>query len=387
MKTSIAITSLASVSPLGHTAEAVWARYRNNRHYFTHSRFGNETVPAAFLAEDTLEEIRSLKETEAKYRHLDNTVLYALFTARNAIKNAGWQKGQEIGVNIGSSRGATALFEHYHESFLKAGRAETMASPSTTLGNISSWVAQDLLSSGPDISHSVTCSTGLHAILNGVAWLESGLAEKFLAGGSEAALTPFTVAQMKAMKIYAANEGEYPCQALNLHKTRNTMILGEGAALVGMEKGKKKNALAYIGGIGYATEELKHSVSISANGSCFQKSMKMAIGDLPSEEIDAIVLHAPGTVKGDLAEVAAINEVFGTNLPALTTNKWKIGHTFGASGTLSLELGILMLMNQEFIAVPFLKEEKKTPEKLENVLVNAVGFGGNAVSILLRRAK
>ena len=114
--------------------------------------------------------------------------------------------------------------------------------------------------------------------------------------------------------------------------------------------------------------------------------MKMAMGEISSEEIDAIVMHAPGTIKGDLSEIKAVSALFGRNVPALTTNKWKIGHTFGASGTLSLELAILMLQNQEFIRVPF-SSESREPKRLNNILVNAVGFGGNAVSILLSLPK
>ena len=290
-----------------------------------------------------------------------------------------------MGINIGSSRGATTLFEQYHQSFLNRGSAETLASPTTTLGNISSWVAQDLKSTGPEFSHSVTCSTGLHSVLNGVAWLQAGLTDKFIVGGSEAPLTPFTIAQMQAMKIYSTEETEYPCQALNMEKSRNSMILGEGAAVLCIENGINESALATSPGIGYATEELKHSVSISANGTCFQKAMRMAIGDIPLEEIDAIVMHAPGTVKGDRAELNAVKAVFGEQLPALTSNKWKIGHTFGASGTLSLELGILMLQHQEFIPVPFSELSNAQPRRLQNILVNAVGFGGNAVSVLISR--
>jgi 3-oxoacyl-(acyl-carrier-protein) synthase len=94
-------------------------------------------------------------------------------------------------------------------------------------------------------------------------------------------------------------------------------------------------------------------------------------------------MHAPGTIKGDLTEYKAIEKVFGNNIPLLTTNKWKIGHTFGASGILSLELAILMLQHNQFVGVPFAKA--KTPIKpIRKVLVNAVGFGGNAVSILLK---
>src|SRR5690606_167734 len=303
---------------------------------------------------------------------------------RKAVELAGWKKGSDIGINIGSSRGATQLFENYIEKFLKTGKGEGLSSPSTTLGNISSWGAQDLQSRGPEISHSVTCSTGLHAILNGMAWLGAGMADEFLVGGAEAALTPFTISQMKAMKIYAKEEGDYPCRALDMDKTSNSIVLGEGAGILCLENETSKY-MAGITGIGYATEALKHPVSISANAKCLQRSMKMAIGDLPLSEVDAIVMHAPGTIKGDLAEYNAVKKIFGEKHPALTSNKWHIGHTFGASGILCLELAILMLEHQEFIEVPF-SAVSRPPSKLRNILVNAVGFGGNSVSILVNKS-
>jgi 3-oxoacyl-(acyl-carrier-protein) synthase len=93
-------------------------------------------------------------------------------------------------------------------------------------------------------------------------------------------------------------------------------------------------------------------------------------------------MHAPGTIKGDLTEYRAIEKVFGESLPLLTTNKWKIGHTFGASGILSMEMAILMMQHNQFIGVPFVETQKQT-KPIRKVLVNAVGFGGNAVSVLL----
>jgi 3-oxoacyl-(acyl-carrier-protein) synthase len=93
-------------------------------------------------------------------------------------------------------------------------------------------------------------------------------------------------------------------------------------------------------------------------------------------------MHAPGTIKGDLTEYKAVQKVFGEHLPLLTTNKWKIGHTFGASGMLSIEMAIMMLQKQVFIGVPF-SEAQIQKKPLKKIMVNAVGFGGNAVSILL----
>lgn len=384
MKTPVYIASIASISPLGKTSDEIWKSYKEPDHLISKKIFNKSSDFAAFLPKHLNQEIKVLQSSESRFKNLDESVLFAIAASREAVKRANWDGTKDLGINIGSSRGATRLFEKYYSSFLSSDKAEILASPTTTLGNISSWVAQDLQSSGPEISHSVTCSTGLHAILNGIAWLQSGMAEKFLAGGSEAALTPFTIAQMKAMKIYASQDLDFPCRALDLEKTRNSMILGEGAGVVCLTNNSAEST-AKICGIGYATEELKHSVSISTEADCIQKSMKMAMGKYNPGEIDAVVMHAPGTVKGDLAEVNAIKKVFGNRLPAMTSNKWKIGHTFGASGILSLEMAILMLQHEEFIPVPF-TETSKAPKQLKNILVNAVGFGGNAVSVLVSRS-
>jgi 3-oxoacyl-(acyl-carrier-protein) synthase len=368
--------------------EEAWENYERPDHFLREKTYAKITAWGSSLTEDAQQKILELKNSDSKYKNLDPTVLYAIYASRAALGQAGWKDG-DFGVNIGSSRGATGLFEKYHGEFIQKGEVSTLSSPTTTLGNISSWVAHDLQSQGPEISHSITCSTALHSLLNGVAWLKSGMANKFLVGGSEAPLTPFTIAQMKALKVYSRfsgnGPGEYPCRALDLEKKQNSMVLGEAASMACLEIGNKGNALARIAGLGYATEILEHNISISSDAICFQKSMKMALGVTKINEVDAVVLHAPGTIKGDLSEVAAIKKVFGRDMPALTTNKWKLGHSFGASGMLSLELAVLMLQHQEFIQVPYVVSNA-VPKQINKVMVNAVGFGGNAVSILLSRS-
>lgn len=385
MKNLISITALASLSPLGISLQESREVYLNANHYIVKKRIHGKDVLVAPLSAFAKSRIIELRHSNSKYENLDDSVLFTLFASREAVKSAGWNSKDNFGINIGSSRGATSLFEKYHQDFLKEKVSSTLSSPTTTLGNISSWVSHDLQTSGPEISHSITCSTALHALLNGMAWLNSGMADKFLVGGSEAPLTPFTIAQMEALKIYATENEVYPCRASDLEKTRNTLVLGEGASVACLELGKKDNALAVVEGIGYATEILEHNTSLSAEAECFQRSMKMALDGLQSDEVDVIVTHTPGTIKGDLAEFKAIQKVFGDKPPALTNNKWKLGHTFGASGMLSIELAVLMLQHQQFIPIPFLKNQKE-PTFIKKVLVNAVGFGGNAVSVLISKA-
>ncbi|GGI56479.1 beta-ketoacyl synthase N-terminal-like domain-containing protein [Winogradskyella haliclonae] len=379
MKQPISITAISSISPLGFDTETIWKNYQSESHFFS-KKEGNWV---AQLQEHTKNEIDSLRHSNSKYKQLDDSVLFGIYSARQAIKSAGWDTKDNFGINIGSSRGATGLFETYFEDFLEHKKAQTLSSPTTTLGNISSWVAHDLQTKGPEISHSITCSTALHAMLNGVAWLNSGMCDKFLVGGSEAPLTPFTIAQMKALKIYSKESDNRPCKALDFSKTKNTMILSEAAAMACLEIGKTNKTLAQIEGIGYGTELLEHNASLSTNADCFQRSMAMALGDSNPDDVDVIVTHTPGTIKGDLAEHNAIKAIFCNKIPALTTNKLKVGHSLGASGLLSIEMAVLMLNHQTFIDIPYL--EQSSPKKISKIMINAVGFGGNAVSVLLSK--
>lgn len=382
LKQPISITAYSSISPLGSNPSEVWGNYQSSKHFLKRNSFAQFDAWVGSLNQVEIDKIAELKNSNPHFKQLDLSVLYAIFVSREAIKQTDWEKHGRIGVNFGSSRGATALFEKYHSEYIQTGRCEVVTSPTTTLGNISSWVAHDLQISGPDISHSITCSTALHALLNGVAWLQADMADKFLVGGTEAALTEFTIAQMRALKIYAKTNQAYPSKAFDLNKEENSMVLGEGAVAFCLEKGVSEKSIAVVEGFGYATEVLTHPVSISADAVCFQKSMRMALSGNVPESVDVIVMHAPGTIKGDTSEFNAIQKVFGDKIPALTTNKWKIGHTFGASGLLSAELALLMMQQQKFIPIPYL-ENQKFPKQIKTVLVNAVGFGGNAVSILL----
>ena len=335
------------------------------------------------LSEKNRTLIETLRSSNVAYAPLDPSVLYAIHTARNAVAQAGWQ-GVRFGINIGSSRGATEVWENHFTHFLQEGSCLTLASPTTTLGNISTWVAQDLNNEGFELSHSITCSSALHGIANAIAWLESGMESRFLVGGSEAPLTPFTLAQVKALKIYSSLPLPYPCRAMDMEKRQNTMVLGEGAGCFCLEKGERPNALAYIIGLGFATEKLTHSVSLSKKGDCLQTSMQRALESAGHPHIDVIITHCTGTIKGDRAELNAIDAVFGNDIPLLTNNKWQYGHTYGASGALNLAMAIRMLQHNKFEEVPYLKTPEKLPNKLQHIMINAVGFGGNAISVVVK---
>ena len=384
MQDLITISSIASVSSLGNTSQNIWDSYVAKQPLFVKETMDVQELFVSKVSSEIEQELNALQATNPSYKNLDRSVLLAILVSKKAVDGLTFPK-KNAGINIGSSRGATSLFEKYFTTFKTTGKVSPYTSPTTTLGNISSWVAQELGTQGIQIDQSVTCSTAMHAMLNGIAWLQADMAETFLVGGSEAALTPFTIAQMQALKLYTQSKNKMACESMRFQKTKNTMVLGEGAAVAVLEKGISENTKAIIKGYGFGAETLVHNSSISEHATCFQTSMKMALEKAGIDTVDVIVMHAPGTVKGDVAEKNAIDAVFGTQIPLLTSNKWMVGHTFAASGMLSIEMAIQMLSHNVFIENPFFGNARHLPTTLQTILVNAVGFGGNAVSIVLEK--
>ena len=409
---------------------------------------GSHQLPVAALPATTEEAVATLRRAHPAYRQLDRTVLLAILAARQATTEAGWvaeahndvteelavgtmqpmisgsasvlapisgsetatavrnttdtsltnnsHSSPEISVSIGSSRGATERLEQFHREFLADGVVPVAASPLTTLGNVASWVAFDAGSAGSAaLSHSSTCSSAFQALGNAVAWLRAGMASRFLAGGTEAPLTDFTLTQMHTLGIYSTFPAtEWPCRPGAGRPS--SFVLGEGAAVFALEKvdastlttelRQPGQPVFVLEAVGFGFEAIASKTGLSPDGQHFQQAIGHALrqANRTPTEVDAVVLHSPGTPAGDASERAALRAIFGEELPPLLSNKWLVGHTLGASAALSLDFALHVLATQQWLPVPFATDLAPAPtQPIRRILVNAAGFGGNAASVLV----
>ncbi len=381
MDRNIYIKSFASISSLGASRKAVSESYQLNESKIKGVEIGDKKQLTAALNESSSELLDHFIQAHPNYKTLDKSAQLALFAASQLNIE---QLDANCGVNISSSRGATELMEKYLREFDQKQNLSPLTSPTTTLGNISSWISQHLQLDGIAMSHSITCSSALHSFANGIAWLKSGMADQFIVGGAEAPLTPFTLAQMNSLKIYSDDmESDYPSNPLYHAPKRNQMVLGEGASVFLLDK-NKDGAIAKIDSIGYATEQISHAASLSPDADCLYKSMKMALENSSDTDIDMIIMHAPGTILGDKAELNAIHKLFGEKPPYLYSNKYLCGHTFGASGAMSVEAGLLEILKEVSLNIPYPTCTQQTkPKEIKKIMINAVGFGANAVSLII----
>lgn len=396
MSPKIIIRGLSTLSALG-VSLAEMERVRGEGQAPISLLDGSDGPPVFRLAA-AAEGLVSAVAREARYEKLDRVTLLALTATRQTLQAASaLDKGVGC-ISIGSSRGATISLEdtivtHHADAM----RIPLNTSPVTTAGNISSWAAQEYLHQigSPEepqalatISTSMTCSSAFHSLLVSYSFLASGLTPVALFGGAEACLTSYTIAQLQALRIYSKGEDAWPCRPCGLGEDlANTVTLGEGAgtALLLVDDGAYMAGDLELLGIGWSMEETPSATGISADGRAFELAMSMASKKLPAgRSVDAVILHAPGSRRGDEAELRAVRNVFGE--VALCTTKHLTGHTYGASGMLSLGLAQSLLSGAPWPICPYANRlGGHLSEQSDVIAINTAGFGGNAITVLVGR--
>lgn len=331
-----------------------------------------------------------------RYSRLDRVCQLAVSAARKTFEVLPAQ-GVPIGlISVGSSRGATASLESTISGFSREStKVPPHTSPTTTAGVISSWVAQEYLSrEGRDrgvdalatITTSMTCSSAFHSLLVAHAFVRSGMTDAALFGGAEAPLTPYTIAHLEALRIYAGGGVDWPCQPFgDGDDPRCGVVLGEGAGTALLMRPDRRSEAGDLEllGLGWAMEEVPSATGISPEGDAIGTAMGAAIASLPAgRRVSAVIAHAPGTARGDAAELRAIRRVLGE--VQVCSTKHLSGHTYGASGMVSLALAQALLAGSAWGGFPYASGLLGLSEsEVDTILINTAGFGGNAISVLV----
>lgn len=345
--------------------------------------------PLTAVAQERLQVL----EEDPRFASLDRVTQLALCVAHDTL--ATLQPHDDVGcISIGSSRGPTHALERAVGGFIARCGVHPLTSPVTTAGNLASSVAQSYLAGGDSrptraaaISTSMTCSSAFHSLMVASSFLRAGFATVALFGGSESCLTPFTIAQLTALRLYSNDPGAWPCQPFGADRgSSNTVVLGEGAgtALLLPDRGEYKPSDLVLLGIGWALEQSPSVTGISLDGAALQNSMRMAAARLDGRAVDLVIAHAPGSLKGDEAELFAIREVFGD--VAICTTKHLTGHTYGASGMVSLSMAQGLLTGDcQWSGMPYSSSTgSPSPHpQPRTIAINTAGFGGNSVTVIV----
>lgn len=332
----------------------------------------------------------------------DRFAQFALIAAREAIHGAALHWSPELcsdAVVITGScvGGQTSEDKGYHDVYkLGRNRVHPMTIPRTMASAGASLISIEFGITGPTFTISTACSSAAHAIGLGYWMVSSGAAPLAIVGGSEA---PFSFGILKAWEALRVVS---PTTCRPFSKDRNGMILGEGGAMMVLERMESVQArgvgiYAEVVGAGMSSDA-RHITDPSSDGAATAMRRALSNGGIAPEQIGYINAHGTGTDLNDSTETAAIRKVFckhAEKLPVSSTKSMH-GHTLGAAGALEAAAAILSIQNGVLPPTANFNERDPTcdldvipnvarKKEVEYCLSNSFAFGGMNVSLAFRK--
>ena len=402
------ITRIGLVTAAGATTEDTWRSVLAGRSAVTRvSGFDPEPYDSQIAAE--IKEFDPTPFVNGKdARRADPAVHYAAGCAHQCLEGVDLDSldRNRIGVVIGSGVGGLTTFETQHQLKLERGpgRVSPFFIPFMISDMPAGYVSITHGLKGPNYATVSACASGGNAVADACLLIKAGMADAVVAGGTEAAVTPMSLAGFGALKALSCRNNEPEKASRPFDRDRDGFVLGEGAGVMlveELEHAKRRGAeiLAEVAGIGLSGDA-HHITAPAPDGEGAVRSMAAALesAGIKPEDIDYINAHGTSTQLNDASETAAIKAVFGAHAYKLCVSSTKsmIGHTLGAAA--AIELAFCVLAIRDNMVPPTINQENPDPacdldyvpnhareQKVDAALSNAFGFGGHNVSILVKR--
>ncbi len=367
---------------------------------------GGPDIPGSFDPDQTL--------STRDQRRVDDFILYAIAAADEAVRDSGWQPGEEdvegrerTGVMIGSGIGGLATIERTSVELHEKGprRVSPFFIPSALINLASGQVSIRYGFKGPNHSVVTACATGAHAIGDASRLIKYGDADVMLAGGAEAAICPVGMAGFIAARAMSTGFNDTPEKASRPYdKDRDGFVMGEGAGVLMLEEyehAKARGAKIYAEVAGYGLAgDAYHITAPAEDGDGGFRAMKAALKDAGVEmsQVNYINAHGTSTPLGDEIELGAVTRLLGdaAGKATMSSTKSATGHLLGAAGAIEAAFSVLAIRDQ--IAPPTINLDnpsvetaidlvpnKAKPMKIDVVLSNSFGFGGTNASVVFKK--
>jgi len=406
----VVVTGLGCISPLGNDVNNTWGNLKtgiSGVDYIT--RFDAADLKTKIAAEvKEFDPQAMFGNREA--RRMDRFTQFGLAASLQAFEDAQLRITDEnrdrVGVLIGSGIGGIETL--FNQTLVYVEKGPSRISPFMIPMMISdtgpAMVAITLGIRGPNLSIVTACATGTNALGEATEIIRRDAADVMLAGGSESALLPVSVAGLNVMGAISTRNDDPKAASRPFDLDRDGFVMGEGAAVIVLEllehavaRGAK--ILAEV--VGYAaTNDAYHITAPAEEGAgaalCMQNALKGA--GLSPDQIDYINAHGTSTLLNDRSETAAIKSVFGEAAYQIPVSSIKsmTGHLMGASGALEGVASVKIL--QEGIIPPTINYQNPDPEcdldyvpnnsremEVNTVMSNSFGFGGHNATIIFKK--
>ncbi len=417
----VVVTGLGAVTPVGLDAPSTWASYVAGRSgiapiaLFDAAGMGFEAKVAAevkgFVPEDHMD--------RKVARRSDRVMQLAIAAAREAMADAGLLGGDgkidaraydpdRAGCYIGSGVGGVGTLVESENVRLEKGqnRISPLAVPMILNDSTPGAVSIQHGLKGPNMSLVSACASSANAIGEALELIRRGAADMMVAGGSEAAILPVVVAGFQNMGALSKWSGDAPLASRPFDAERDGFVIGEGAAILILERldrAQARGARIYAELAGYGlSADAGHITAPSEDGDGLMRAVRMAFDSagVTAADIDVVSAHGTSTPLNDKVETVALKTLLGERAYDVPVSSVKsmIGHLLGASGAaaaigscMSIQTGIVTPTINLHTPDPacdldYVPNTARTlPGGVGSVLLNSAGFGGHNAALVFRK--
>lgn len=338
---------------------------------------------------------------------------YAIAAAAQAVEDAGLSEFDPVrtAVVIGSALGGVDSYAEDQERLDRGG--PDAISPKFMVNSLLNMPAAHIALRfglhGPQLSIATACASSHDAMGIAGRMIESGEIDVAITGGTDCAISPLVFFGARNNKMFTPQPDPFKtCRPFNIE--RFGVMLGEGAGMFVLERAdraRQRGATIHARLRGYATlADGYHPSSPEPEGRWEQRVMELALqsANLPggADEVDAVVAHGTGTPVGDIAELAALNRIYGARPKPLRvmSPKGNFGHPHGPAGALGLLVGLFSMRQNALMPTAGTYDERDlmpevgdlhavikepAPGRIDALQVNAFGFGGQNSSLVVTR--
>ena len=410
MERRVVITGLGAITPIGNTVEDFWNGIKEGKCGIDEITAFDTSDFKVKLAAEVKGYVPEEHFERREAKRLDKYSQYAIIAAREAWKDSGLDKEKEnmerVGVVVGSGIGGIDTIEQENRKCVEKGpdRVSPMYIPMAILNMATGNVAIELGTKGESVSMVTACASGTHCIGESYRMIKHGYQDVMVAGGTEASITPLSVAGFMNIKALSKSDDKNRA-SIPFDKERNGFVMGEGAGVLILEEYEhaiKRGAKIYAEIVGYgATSDAYHITSPAPDGEGGARAMNLAMQEaqVNPEEITYINAHGTSTHLNDACETMAIKTALGDEASRkvmVSSTKGNTGHLLGAAGGVEAVVCAKAIQDgfvpatinyqvpDEECDLDIVPNEGRNVE-VKYAMSNSLGFGGHNSTILLKK--
>ena len=400
----VVVTGIGIVSSIGNNVEEVTESLKTLKSGIVKNEINLELGLRSHIS-GSVKNLDLKERIDRKlFRFMGEAAAFAYISTEEAIKDSGLDEeslsSERTGLIMGSG-GASSEDQIDSADILRSKGLKRIGPYRVTkaMGStVSACLATSFGIKGINYSISSACATSAHCIGSGMEQIQLGKQDIIIAGGGEAEHWGMT-SLFDAMGALSTKYNDSPEKASRAYdRDRDGFVIAGGGGAVILEEKEhaiKRGAKIYAQLTGYAaTSDGEDMVSPSGEGG--ERCMRIALGMTGKEKVDYINAHGTSTPAGDITELKAIENVFGKDLPLISSTKSLSGHSLGAAGVHE-SIFCLIMMKEGFAAgsanienldegainFPIIQKNQET--ELKKILSNSFGFGGTNATLIFEK--